>query len=124
MDVVVPRRVVTVFVYLNTLPAGQGQTVFPYLALSVRPERGCAVMFCNLLPDGTADYRTSHQANPVTEPGLRKVGMNVWVGDTSFQGLVEPGGRRKKARPSASAADVSHQASVSSSSASSIAEST
>lgn len=96
VNVVPPRRIITLFCYLNTLPEGQGHTEFPYLGVSVRPTRGCAVMFCNLLPDGSADYRTSHQADPVTEENLRKTGMNIWIGDSSFQSLAMEGPSRKK----------------------------
>eukprot|EP00968_Pinguiococcus_pyrenoidosus_P013360 scaffold1220_cov259-Pinguiococcus_pyrenoidosus.AAC.32 len=34
-----PRRIATIFVYLNTLPEGQGHTEFPRLDLSIRPEK-------------------------------------------------------------------------------------
>jgi hypothetical protein len=98
VQLVPPRRILTIFAYLNTLPEGQGHTDFPYLGLSVRPERGCAVLFCNLMPDGTADYRTSHKANPITSPDLRKLGVNIWVGDISFQALVTPNYAKKRKR--------------------------
>ena len=52
VEAVPPRRVVTLFLYLNTLPEGQGHTEFPALGISVKPERGCGVLFCNVMPDG------------------------------------------------------------------------
>ena len=74
----------TLFLYLNTLPEGQGHTSFPSLGLSIRPQRGCGVLFCNILPDGEVDIRTVHRAEPV-EKGLLKYGVNVWFTDTDLQ---------------------------------------
>ena len=73
----------TFFVYLNNLPEGQGHTEFPNLKLSVRPQRGCAVLFPNLLPSGEVDVRTIHQACPV-EGRLKKYGMNIWICNSSL----------------------------------------
>ena len=53
VDVVPPARVITIFVYLNTMPEGEGYTEFPRLGLSIRPEKCAAIMFCNFLPNGT-----------------------------------------------------------------------
>ena len=73
----------TLFLYLNTLPEGQGCTEFPALDLRITPKRGCGVLFCNLLPSGEADPRTAHRACPVPN-GLVKFGINVWLCDTSL----------------------------------------
>ena len=40
--------------YLNSLPEGEGHTEFPLLDLSVRPERNCALLFCNTTLDISA----------------------------------------------------------------------
>ena len=96
VEMVAPPRIITLFIYLNTLPEGQGHTEFPYLGLSVKPERGCGVLFCNLLPDGTPDFRTSHKANPITDRNIRKVGINIWIGDSSFQSLVAINKEKKR----------------------------
>ena len=80
----VPKRLLTIFVYLNTLPEGQGHTSFPTLGVSVRPQRGCGVLFCNILPDGEVDTRTVHRAEPV-EKGLLKYGVNIWFTDADLQ---------------------------------------
>ena len=85
-----PRRLVTLFLYLNTLPEGQGHTEFPALGISVKPERGCGVLFCNVMPDGTIDGRTQHRAAPVFDR-LYKYGVNVWITDTNFQELATAG---------------------------------
>lgn len=42
-----------------------GSTVFLNLGVAVRPVRGTAVVWHNLLPDGTGDPRTLHAACPV-----------------------------------------------------------
>jgi hypothetical protein len=76
VEIVSPRRMATLFVYLNTLPEGQGHTEFPDLGLSVQPKAGCAVLFGNMMPDGAVDTRTVHQACPV-EGKLKKFGINV-----------------------------------------------
>jgi prolyl 4-hydroxylase len=73
-----PRRLVTFFVYLNTLPFGQGHTEFPLLKnVSITPERGMAVMFPNTMLNGMPDRLTVHKANPVEKPHM-KFGMNIW----------------------------------------------
>ena len=102
VDVVEPRRLVTLFVYLNDVPeANGGRTEFPYLpdasrggggAFGVQPKRGSAVVFSNVAEDGRADPRTAHRACPVTGGGqggkVEKFGMNVWISDRSMQALA------------------------------------
>ena len=82
-----PRRLVTLFVYLNTLPEGVGHTEFPAIDLSVRPSCGDALLFCNVLADGRPDARVAHRANPVPE-GMVKFGCNVWITDCTMQAHV------------------------------------
>lgn len=88
VELVLPRRLVTFFVYLNNLPTNQGHTAFPALNLSVQPQRGCALLFCNVLPDGTPDKRTIHCAEPVFG-NLRKYGVNIWLCDCDMQELAQ-----------------------------------
>jgi len=79
---VAPRRLVTFFVYLNTLPPGVGATHFPALGLHVQPKARSALVFCNVQPNGHPDPATVHEAQPVGE-GYRKFGLNLWISDTS-----------------------------------------
>ena len=85
-----PRRLVTLFVYLNTLPDGVGHTEFPLLRdaagapFSVRPRSGTALVFCNVDADGEPDARLCHRACPVPA-GHTKFGMNIWISDVSQQ---------------------------------------
>lgn len=71
------RRLVTIFCYLNDLSDG-GCTHFPACGdLRVRPKRGRAVVFCNILENGMPDPRTIHAGEPVT--GITtKLGLNIW----------------------------------------------
>ncbi|CAK9016839.1 Probable prolyl 4-hydroxylase 7 (AtP4H7) [Durusdinium trenchii] len=78
-------RMITIFVYLTTLEEGcGGETVFPMLGnLKVRPVRGSAVVFCNVLQDGQLDSRAVHQAMPPKGEGI-KYGMNIWISSRSM----------------------------------------
>lgn len=79
LDINEPVRLVTFFVYLNSLSEGEGGcTYFPKLKLRVSPKRGAAVLFCNINEHGTLDSRVIHQAEPTTA-GVVKFGMNIWV---------------------------------------------
>ena len=59
-----PRRVCTLFLYINDIPAENGgSTRFPLLEndgkdyLDIQPKRGMAVLWCNIRRDGTPDER-------------------------------------------------------------------
>ncbi|KAL1508006.1 hypothetical protein AB1Y20_007604 [Prymnesium parvum] len=78
------RRLVTIFVYLNTLPEGVGHTRFPYIGLSVRPRSGMALVFCNVKLSGQPDARLCHEACPVPS-GSVKFGCNIWLTDVTMQ---------------------------------------
>ena len=96
VELVPPRRLATLFLYLNKLPPDQGNTQFPDLGISVQPERGCGVLFSNVLSNGDVDPRTVHRAAPVYGE-LKKYGVNLWLCDQSFQELaLVPRGKREK----------------------------
>ena len=96
VELVPPRRLVTLFLYLNTLPEGEGHTEFPELGMSVKPERGCGVLFSNVLANGEIDSRTVHRARPV-RGSLQKYGMNVWLCDMNMQELaMQPKTKKEK----------------------------
>ena len=84
VELVEPARLATFFVYLKTMPDGVGHTEFPWLKspVSVRPEAGQAILFCNVTQDGKADAKTSHMARPV-EGDFEKLGMNLWLCPTA-----------------------------------------
>ena len=70
VTVVPPRRIITLFVYLNDLPEGIGTTNFPLLkpqqhshagsedCLRVQPKRGRALLFCNVCVDDPSEPGT------------------------------------------------------------------
>jgi prolyl 4-hydroxylase len=81
-----PSRFATVLFYLNDEGLVGGETSFPRWKnaetnqpLKVKPEKGKAVLFYNLLPDGNYDERSQHAALPVIEG--EKYLTNLWVWD-------------------------------------------
>ena len=89
-DVVLPpkryeakRRLVTLFVYLNTLSDEQGGcTYFPNCNnLRIRPQRGRLVIWSNVTANGQPDARTIHAGEPVIQSptGFAKYGLNIWI---------------------------------------------
>ena len=83
-----PSRFATILFYLNDDLEG-GETSFPLWlnagtsdALKVKPERGKAVLFYNLLPDGNYDERSMHAAMPVLKGekvGVKPRGVGIWL---------------------------------------------
>jgi 2OG-Fe(II) oxygenase superfamily len=80
-----PSRFATVLFYLNDDMEG-GETSFPRWLnaetpneLKVKPERGKAILFYNMLPDGNYDERSQHAALPVLKG--EKYLTNLWVWD-------------------------------------------
>jgi prolyl 4-hydroxylase len=80
-----PSRFATILFYLNDDMEG-GETTFPRWlntetseALKVKPEKGKAILFYNLLPDGNYDERSQHAALPVTKGD--KYLTNLWIWD-------------------------------------------
>lgn len=76
-----PSRFATVLFYLNDDMEG-GETSFPIWlnaespeALKVKPERGKAVLFYSLLPDGNYDERSLHAAEAVTKGEKVSLGL-------------------------------------------------
>lgn len=70
-------RIFTVYLYLNSVEEGGG-TNFPELNITVKPEKGKAVIWPSVLNEdpNKEDKRTNHQALPVVKG--RKYGANVW----------------------------------------------
>jgi len=79
------QRTITLFVYLNDLPSDEngGQTIFPKMSVSVKPSVGTALVFCNLLPDGSEDPRMLHGGQPPTKS--TKYGLNIWFRQKEFK---------------------------------------
>ncbi|CAK0887232.1 unnamed protein product [Prorocentrum cordatum] len=71
------HRIYTFFMYLNDVPQG-GATAFPGLNISIKPERGSAILWPSVYDHDpyVADIRTIHEALAV-EKG-EKLSVNVW----------------------------------------------
>jgi prolyl 4-hydroxylase len=78
-----PMRYATILLYLNDSMTG-GETSFPRWmnaetedALKVVPQKGKAILFYNMLPDGNMDDRSHHAGLPVLSG--EKWLSNLWV---------------------------------------------
>ena len=69
-------RYLTVLIYLNDVKEG-GETVFPYLNKSVRPEKGKVVIFQNVNDNGIIIKQSFHGGEPVKE-GEKWI-ANKWI---------------------------------------------
>lgn len=69
------QRTWTVMVYLNDVQEG-GETYFPLLGHTFKPERGKALMWNNLYADGTPNEDVLHEALPVIKG--RKYIITKW----------------------------------------------
>ena len=72
---------------MNDLPEGQGHTEFPLLNLTIQPERGKALIFCNIDSQGMPDRRLLHKACPVFGENI-KYGVNIWITNEKLQILA------------------------------------
>ena len=77
-------RILTFFMYLNTVEAGGG-TRFTKLNITVPPKRGRVLIWPSVLNDqpDMKDPRTHHQALPV-EKGI-KYGANAWIHQRDYK---------------------------------------
>ncbi|CAB1352975.1 unnamed protein product [Coregonus sp. 'balchen'] len=57
-------RIATILIYMSDVEVG-GSTVFPDIGAALRPHKGSAVLWYNLLQNGEEDARTLHAACPV-----------------------------------------------------------
>lgn len=79
-------RIATFMFYLSDVNFG-GSTVFPFLELSVKPQKGSAVFWYNLMPSGAMDARTMHASCPILH-GNKWV-ANKWIHEVG-QEFIRP----------------------------------
>lgn len=70
------QRVITIVTYQNADFEG-AETDFPRLGVSFRGEKGDAIMFANVGPDGAPDVNTWHAGLPPTAG--RKWVLSQWI---------------------------------------------
>ncbi|HSX13368.1 MAG TPA: 2OG-Fe(II) oxygenase [Chlamydiales bacterium] len=76
------QRIATVLMYLNTPKAG-GETIFPKANITIKPQKGDAVLFYNCTPDGTVDPNSFHGGSPVIA-GEKWI-MTQWIREKAFR---------------------------------------
>jgi len=82
-------RPITIFLYLNDLPEGDGgETFFPRLGLKFTPRKGCAIMWRNTESAGVEDFRLVHQGLPPKT--CMKYGVNCFFNAKPVRQWEEP----------------------------------
>lgn len=76
------NRARTICVYLNNVESG-GATDFPHAAVTVQPVPGRAVVFDNLLADGTPDVDSLHAGTPVVRG--EKWLATLWLRERAYR---------------------------------------
>ena len=74
------HRIITFLIYLNDLPPGRngGETYFPNIRLSVKPKTGRALMWYNILEDGSIDPSTFHEGRPIPRGSIKYL-ITKWI---------------------------------------------
>ena len=81
------QRSWTAMIFLNE-PEEGGATEFPHLGLGVRPQAGMMLIWNNVKPDGTLNYKTLHTGTPVVR-GLKHVITN-WYRQNNWLEINTP----------------------------------
>ena len=81
------QRLLTFFVYLNTVdPRYGGTTAFPELGLEVPAVKGTATFWYNMDSQGNDDPRTLHGGSEV-KGDVFKYGLNMWVHEHAYRSV-------------------------------------
>ncbi len=77
-DMACGPRIITALLYLSNVEEG-GETVFPDLGINIKPKKGRAVFFPDVLSNDlfSPDLRVSHKAKPVLKG--QKYAVNTWI---------------------------------------------
>ena len=81
------QRTWTAMIFLNEPEAG-GNTEFPELGFGMRPQAGKMLMWNNVKPDGTLNYKTLHTGTPVTA-GVKHV-ITKWYRQDNWLEINSP----------------------------------
>ena len=69
-------------------PEEGGTTEFPHLGLGVRPQAGTMLIWTNVKPDGTLNYKTLHTGTPVVR-GVKHV-ITKWYRQNNWLEINTP----------------------------------
>ena len=79
------QRKYTFFVYLTDVPEGiGGETYFPKVGKYFKGNKGDAIFWDNILPNGEEDKRTLHSGTELLEG--KKYGLNIWGRNKEYKG--------------------------------------
>jgi prolyl 4-hydroxylase len=81
------QRSWTAMIFLNE-PKEGGATEFPHLGLGIRPQAGMMLMWNNVKPDGTLNYKTLHTGTPVIR-GVKHI-ITKWYRQNDWLELTTP----------------------------------
>ena len=78
------QRSWTAMIFLNTVPEG-GATEFPHVKIGIRPQAGTMLMWNNMNPDGTMNYKSLHTGTPV-RAGVKHI-ITKWYRQNNWMAL-------------------------------------
>lgn len=79
------QRKYTFFVYLTDVPDGVGgETYFPKINKYFKGNKGDAIFWDNILPNGEEDKMTLHSGTELLKG--KKYGLNIWVRNKEYKG--------------------------------------
>ena len=81
------QRSWTAMIFLNE-PEEGGTTEFPHLGFGVRPQAGLMLIWNNVKPDGTLNYKTLHTGTPVVR-GVKHV-ITKWYRQNNWLEINTP----------------------------------
>ena len=81
------QRSWTAMIFLNE-PAEGGTTEFPHLGIGVRPQSGMMLIWNNVKPDGTLNYKTLHTGTPV-KAGVKHI-ITKWYRQNNWLEINTP----------------------------------
>lgn len=85
-------RLITILIYLNdqASPTAGGETAFPRGGYKVRPTKGTALMYYNLLEDGNVDIDAQHESLAVVEGEKWAASLYLYATPTRYRAEGAP----------------------------------